>query len=462
MRVLMLGWEYPPHISGGLGTACEGLTRALSQEGVDVTFIVPRAFGDEDAGHMNLVSPQNAREVVSRTVTRKRKGPDSHRDVESIDTLEMIEVDSILRPYQTPESYETRHTEFRTRRRREIVPGETTIEHEDVEFVLEDSGSGQHYGDDLYAEVRRYADLTGQLAERIDFDLIHAHDWMTYPAGLEARRRTGKPLVVHVHSLEFDRSGEHVNEGIHRIEGAGINGADRVIAVSHYTKAVAVKQHGVDPSMINVVHNGVTRAEGLQRYHLEPAPDAPPMVLFLGRVTYQKGPEFFVRAAQKVLTRAPRTRFVMAGSGDMLESMKKLARQLGIFDSFEFPGFVRGAELERIFTMADVYVMPSRSEPFGISPLEAMAYDTPVIVSRQSGVSEVLRHALKVDYWDVDRMAQLILAVVRHQSLSNEMLEMGTREVLQLHWKAAAQKVVHVYHEVLGQSPVVEELCYPF
>ncbi|MCA8919502.1 MAG: glycogen/starch synthase [Planctomycetes bacterium] len=191
MRVLMLGWEYPPHISGGLGTACEGLTRALSQEGVDVTFIVPRAFGDEDAAHMNLVSPQNAREVVSRTVTRKRKGPDSHRDVESIDTLEMIELDSILRPYQTPESYETRHTEFRTRRRREIVPGETTIEHEDVEFVLEDSGSGQHYGDDLYAEVRRYADLTGQLAERIDFDLIHAHDWMTYPAGLDARRRTG-------------------------------------------------------------------------------------------------------------------------------------------------------------------------------------------------------------------------------------------------------------------------------
>jgi glycosyltransferase involved in cell wall biosynthesis len=240
-----------------------------------------------------------------------------------------------------------------------------------------------------------------------------------------------------------------VNPDIHRIEGAGIRGADRVIAVSHYTKGVIVRQHGVDPDKIKVVHNGVTRAEAAQRYHLQPEDDRP-IVLFLGRITYQKGPEFFVRAAAKVLTRTKNVRFVMAGSGDMLEHVKHMVRELKIEKWFEFPGFVRGAELERWFTLAECFVMPSRSEPFGITPLEALACDTPVIVSRQSGVSEVLRHALKADYWDVDRIAQQILAVIRHDSLCADMLEMSSRELLHLHWRAAAQKTRGVYQDLVA------------
>lgn len=443
----MLGWEYPPHISGGLGTACEGLTRGLAAEGVEVTFVVPRAFGDEDAGHMRLVSPQNLKQAVAQAGSRVVR----HTEIEEESTPELaqiVEINSILRPYQTPETYLRERIEVRNGKRYRVTEHLQSVE--DLPEHTE-SGGGDHYGHDLFSEVHRFADLVGKLAERIDFDVIHAHDWMTYPAGLEARRRTGKPLVVQVHSLEFDRSGEHVNEGIHRIERAGTRSADRVIAVSHYTKSVIERQHGVEPEKIDVVHNGVTRAEAVTRYHVEPDDDEK-MVLFLGRVTYQKGPEFFVRAAEKVLSRYKKARFVMAGSGDMLEPMKKLTRDLGIEKHFDFPGFVRGEALEKYFTLADVYVMPSRSEPFGITPLEAMAYDTPVIVSRQSGVSEVLRHALKVDYWDVDRIARLILAVLNHRVLSDEMLEMGTREVLQLHWNAAAKKAVSTYLRVTGSG----------
>jgi glycosyltransferase involved in cell wall biosynthesis len=450
----MLGWEYPPHISGGLGTACEGLTKALAGEAVDVTFVVPRAFGDEDDGHMQLVSPQNVRQVA-KGATRTRT---SKRDVESTELVDLIEINSVLRPYQTPESYRTHRTEARVEK--------GTIEAAETEalsdVLVDEPAAGAHYGTDLFAEVTRYAKLVGQLAERVEFDVIHAHDWMTYPAALEARHRSGKPLVVHTHSLEFDRSGGHVNEGIHKIERAGVRGADHIISVSHYTKGVVVKQHGVDPGRISVVHNGVTRAEGVKQYHLEEEEArSKPTVLFLGRVTYQKGPEFFVQAAKKVLSKTKNVRFVMAGSGDMLEDMKGMARELGIYEHFDFPGFVRGAELEKIFTLASVYVMPSRSEPFGITPLEAMAYDTPVIVSRQSGVSEVLQHALKVDYWDVDRTAQLILAILNHRVLSDEMLEMGSKEVLQLHWQAAARKVKQVYAETVGAGGL-EPNCYPF
>jgi len=316
------------------------------------------------------------------------------------------------------------------------------------EFETVTAAAGQYSGD-MYAESHRYAAAAVHLALLQDFDVIHAHDWMTYPAALQIRNATGRPLVVHVHSLEFDRSGEHVNPDIHRIESAGIRGADRVIAVSHYTKGVIVRQHGVDPDKIKVVHNGVTRAEAAQRYHLQPE-DGRPIVLFLGRITYQKGPEFFVRAAAKVLTRTKQVRFVMAGSGDMLEHVKHMVRELKIEKWFEFPGFVRGAELEKWFSLAECFVMPSRSEPFGITPLEALACDTPVIVSRQSGVSEVLRHALKADYWDVDRIAQLMLAVIRHDSLCADMLEMSSRELLRLHWRAAAEKTRQVYQQAVA------------
>jgi glycogen synthase len=431
MRVLMLGWEYPPHISGGLGTACEGLTKALAVEGVAIKFIVPRTFGDEDAHHMHLTAPGDAshRPVGQRKISQPGR------------TIELLEIDSVLRPYESPQEYVRRLTV------QEHAGGTTEVQQDGMPAGQATVTGGSHYGGDLMSEVRRFA-AEAVAAAGHDFDLIHAHDWMTWPAALEIRRATGKPLLAHVHSLEFDRSGEQVNESIHRIEHAGITGADYLITVSHYTKGVIVNRHGVEPSKISVVHNGVTRAEARERYHIDPDGDTRPIVLFLGRVTYQKGPEFFVQAAAKVLGKTRNVRFVVAGNGDMLPAIKQMVRELGLDDAFEFPGFVRGADRERWYSLASCFVMPSRSEPFGITPLEALACDTPVIVSRQSGVSEVLQHALKADFWDVDRMARLIIGVLHHDSMCEDMLEMNRQELTRLHWQAAAQKVAKLYHEV--------------
>ncbi|MBP9891938.1 MAG: glycosyltransferase family 4 protein [Planctomycetes bacterium] len=455
----MLGWEYPPHIAGGLGTACEGLSRALADQHVGLTFVVPRVFGDEPASHMNLIGASQVK-LAARTPSAPapREGaarPASMVGTQAVEWLDegihTLAIDSLLSPYDRPQTYQQRFGRYVTVNSLRIEPGVAAPATDGqparaAETAAQATPPG-HYAGDLYSEVTRYAHVVGQLAAHTPHEVIHAHDWMTYPAALEARRVSGKPVVLHVHSLEYDRSGEHVNEAINRLERAGLRAADRIVAVSHYTKSLVTRMHGVDAAKISVVHNGVTRSEGLQQYHL-PEDREHKTVLFMGRITFQKGPEYFVRAAQKVLGRINNVRFVMAGSGDMVEPMKQLVRQLKLDAAFEFPGFLRGTERERYFTLADVYVMPSVSEPFGITPLEAMAYDVPVIISRQSGVSEVLRHALKVDFWDVDKMADLLMALLRHDALGQEMSRMAQKELLQLHWRAAALKLIEVYRQL--------------
>lgn len=465
MRVLMLGWEFPPHITGGLGTACEGLSRGLAEEGEQVTFLVPRRFGDEPTCHNLEV---HAAHEFGRTAAASRRalgaaprtGPASPGDLdsplgstESDETpIHTVAIDSLLRPYDRPGTYEER-----LRAARLVAGAITGTEPSGADLHGSTHGDADgdhapgfhHYGKDLYAEVERFAQLCARGSAAIDFDVVHAHDWMTYPAGLAIRARTGKPLVVHVHSIERDRSGPFSNPDIRAVEGAGIRAADRVIAVSHYTRNCIIEEYGVAPERVDVVHNGITRAQRLEQYHIEPTdPPGTRTVLFLGRVTSQKGPEFFVRAAEKVLSRMPHVRFVLAGDGDLLPSMRAEVTRRGLDHAFRFPGFLRGRELERALTLADVYVMPSVSEPFGITPLEAMAYDTPVVVSRQSGVSEVLRHVFKVDYWDVDRMAGQIVALLQHPELRAEMVRMAARELLSLHWHDAARKVAAVYRRV--------------
>jgi glycosyltransferase involved in cell wall biosynthesis len=312
---------------------------------------------------------------------------------------------------------------------------------------------GEHYGSDIHSEVRRYASLAGRLAQAETFDVIHAHDWMTYCAGVNAARLTGKPLVVHVHSTEFDRCGENVNQVIYDIERFGMHNADRVLAVSNYTRNIITSRYGVHPDKVDVVHNGMEPPSSIEQ---QPArlriKKNDKVVLFLGRITMQKGPEYFLHAARKIVDVMDNVKFVMAGSGDMYERMIEMAAELGIGANVLFTGFLRGDDVRRAYEMADVFVMPSVSEPFGLVPLEALNNDVPVIISKQSGVSEVLRHALKIDFWDVDEMANKIISVLRHPALSTTLTGHGRCEVSHINWYDSAHKCISAYNDVIAAS----------
>jgi glycosyltransferase involved in cell wall biosynthesis len=472
-NVLMLGWEYPPHISGGLGTACQGLTTALAPLDVNIQFVVPALYGVESAPHMRLVDPdqveveplpQAAGAELDPAPVRATERELSETEILEIQrtgrvgtTVRNIRVPAMLSPYLGPEEYESWVRELQSHDATQTFRtwSQQWLErHPQLGAALaplvQRGSEGSHYGHDLFAEVARYAARVLHWAMRQPRrpDVVHAHDWMTFPAAAQVAHVMGVPLVVHVHSLEQDRSGGGANDGISRIEGAGLHTASRVIAVSHYTARQINEIHGVPMDRIDVVHNGVYASRTVSAYR-DAERDTGPMVLFLGRITFQKGPDYFVEAAAKVLQRVPEARFVMAGSGDMLPRMQARVRELGLERAFEFPGFVRGADVERLFSIADVYVMPSVSEPFGISALEAMSYETPVILSRQSGAAEILRHALKVDFWDVSRLAAQIIAVLTYPELKRSIVDMAREEVRRVHWEAAAQKVKQVYSKVL-------------
>jgi len=312
--------------------------------------------------------------------------------------------------------------------------------------------STAHYAGDLFKEVQRYAHLVTTLVHRQSFDIIHAHDWMTYPAALALARRSGKPLVVHVHSTEFDRSGEHVNQHVYDIERQGMQAADRVIAVSHLTKSICANRYAIDPQKIEVVYNAILN--GHHRFDERRASIAKgeKIVLFLGRITMQKGPEYFLAAAKKVLSVMDNVKFIMAGTGDLTRRTIEMAAEMGIGHKVLFPGFLRGSDVEKVFRMADLYVMPSVSEPFGIAPLEAMSNDVPVIISKQSGVHELLTHVLSVDFWDINEMANKIVAVLRHPPLQNTLRQHGNFEVRKLSWKDSAQQCIRIYQSVLAGS----------
>lgn len=430
----MFGWEFPPHIAGGLGTACYGMTRGLARNGVEVTFVMPRAFGDEDNRFVRVV---NASDV--QTVFGKVDG--GAEDI--IDKMSFIHIDSNLVPYLSPEDYATYHDEF-------VKTGEKRWETTDA-WSQRYTFSGK-YGANLMEEVARYAMVAAQVAKDLEgqFDVIHAHDWLTYFAGIAAKRVSGKPLVVHMHATEYDRSGENINTQTYAIERAGMHAADKVIAVSNLTRNIIIEKYGVPADKVVTVHNAVRFAEKESEAPERGVTDK--VVTFLGRITYQKGPDYFVEAAAKVLKRVPNVRFVMAGSGDMMNHIIRRVARLGIADRFHFTGFLRGEDVHRMFQLSDVYVMPSVSEPFGISPLEAMKSNVPVIISKQSGVAEVLDYAVKVDYWDVDAMADAIYGLITYPALSKMFAKKGLEEVTSLKWNNAAAKIKSVYEEVVAQA----------
>jgi glycosyltransferase involved in cell wall biosynthesis len=297
-------------------------------------------------------------------------------------------------------------------------------------------------------EIARYGNVAGVLAGRESFDVIHGHDWMTVFAGLHAREISGKPFILHVHATEFDRSGENVNRDIFEIEGFGMKHADHVIAVSHYTKNIIVNRYGIEPEKVSVVHNAVTKEEGGPYGAITKRPGQK-IVLFLGRITFQKGPDYFIEAAARVLKFLPDVTFVMAGTGDMMPRMVERVAELHIGKNFHFLGFISGEQIEQIYAMSDLYVMPSVSEPFGISPLEAMLRDVPVIISRQSGVVEILKNALTVDFWDVPDLANKMIAVLRYPALSREMTDLSRETLRTICWEHAAEKIMAVYERVI-------------
>jgi glycosyltransferase involved in cell wall biosynthesis len=304
------------------------------------------------------------------------------------------------------------------------------------------------YSGDLLGMAERYARFAVDATKGVDFDVIHAHDWLTYPAGLAISRLTGKPLVVHVHSTEFDRSGEHPHQQIYNIERRGMHGAARAIAVSMLTKNVCINRYGVNGAKIDVVYNGVDldpASAGVQPIHSKDK-----IVLYFGRITMQKGPEYFIQAAKKVLEHMDDVKFVVAGSGDQAQRMIEMAASMGIGNKVLFTGFLRGRDIARVFAMADLYVMPSVSEPFGIAPLEAMSHNVPVLISKSSGVSEVLMHALKVDFWDIEDMADKIIAVLRYPPLSRQLVEHGAFEIRGINWDGAATRTIRVYERAIA------------
>lgn len=425
MRVLMFGWEFPPYISGGLGTACLGLTKGLAHLGADILFVLPRLDSNEEAHHLTLVGANRLRTKVGVTEIRKLQ-----------ERLSVLEVISPLRPYLTEREY------------RSLLEQSESVTAEDIFGELKNDFKGG-YGENLMAEIVRYSLIGAHLGLTEKFDVIHAHDWLTAPAGIEAKRVSGKPLVVHAHALEFDRSGEHINQKVYDIERAGFEAADRIIAVSHFTKETIVHRYSIDPAKITVVHNAVAKERRLGQLRVK-KPFKEKLVLFLGRITFQKGPDYFVEAAAKVLANHNDVRFAMAGAGDMFPRMVERMAELRLADRFHFTGFVQGTDVERIYAMSDLYVMPSVSEPFGITPLEAMVFDVPCIVSKQSGVAEILEHAVKVDFWDVDRLAYEIEDILTNEKRAETLIEQGRETLKKIQWDRAAEKVLDVYRQLTG------------
>ena len=429
----MFGWEFPPHIAGGLGTACYGMTRGLARNGVEVVFVMPRAYGDEDQRFVRVVNASDVETIGTR---------DHEFSEELLEKVSFIHIDSNMLPYISPEEYAAYHDEF-------VRSGRT---HEWTDVWKQRYTFSGKYGANLMEKVARYAMVAAQVAKDLEgqFDVIHAHDWLTYFAGIAAKRVSGKPLVVHMHATEFDRSGENINRRVYAIEKAGMQAADRVIAVSELTRRIVIGKYGIPAEKVVTVHNAVRFGESEDAVPERAVKDK--VVTFLGRITYQKGPDYFVEAAAKVLQRVPDVRFVMAGSGDLMNHVVRRVAQLGIADRFHFTGFLKGGEVQRMFRLSDVYVMPSVSEPFGISPLEAMRSGVPVIISRQSGVAEVLDYAIKVNYWDVDALADAIYGLLTYPALGRMFASKGLEEVTGLKWTNAAAKIKTVYETVVAEA----------
>ena len=418
MKALMFGWEFPPHILGGLGTASYGLTKGMAmQSDMEITFVMPKPWGDEDKSFLRLIGACNT-PVVWKDVNWDYV---SNRLGKQMDPQEYYNLRDHI--YADFSYYNTN----------------------DLGCI----GFSGRYPDNLLEEINNYSIVAGVIARTYQFDIIHSHDWLTYPAGIHAKSVTGRPLVLHVHATDFDRSRGKVNPRVYGIEKDGMDNADHIITVSNLTRNTVIEKYHQDPRKVTTVHNAVEP--------LNPEIDAikskkgtsDKVITFLGRITMQKGPEYFVEAAARVLKKTDNVRFVMAGSGDMMNQMIRLTAQRDISDRFHFTGFMKGNQVYEVLKSSDVYVMPSVSEPFGISPLEAMQCGVPTIISKQSGCAEILSKAIKTDYWDIEAMADAMYSIITYPSMAEYLKVEGKKEVDEIKWEYAGQKVRNIYNSIL-------------
>lgn len=404
-RVLMFGWEFAPLISGGLGVACAGLVKSLVKQGANVTFVLPKMPKEIKVPGVDIISAD-----------RRNNGKL---------TIKGINLKEVITPYSTSMQQGDANKVWQRRN-----PQSTAL-----------------YGGNLSAEVTRYAEMARLIAKQVPHDIIHCHDWMTYLAGINAKETSGKPLVVHVHATEFDRSGGNgLNPHVYGMEKLGFQKADAVVTVSNFTKEKVVEHYAINTKKVHVAHNAIEQTEEVKEVLKLNKKDK--VVLFLGRLTLQKGPDWFLYTAKKVIEKTPDVKFVVVGGGDMEGFMIEKSAELGLADKVLFAGWLSGKDIDRAFKMADVYVMPSVSEPFGLTPLEAMRNGTPVIISKQSGVSEVINHCMKVDFWDTNQMANKILGVLYYKELQEELGLHGKREVEKISWDDTANKVLNLYGDL--------------
>lgn len=420
MKALMFGWEFPPHILGGLGTASYGLTKGMHNNGdMEITFVIPKPWGDEEKGFANIIGA-NCTPVAWRDVNWDY-------------------VNSRIGKVMDPQLYydlrDHIYADFNYMRLNDLG-------------CIEFSG---RYPDNLIEEINNYSIVAGVIARTVPCDIIHSHDWLTYPAGIHAKNVTGKPLVIHVHATDFDRSRGNVNPTVFAIEKDGMNNADHILTVSDLTRRTVIEKYGISPEKVTTVHNAVIPLSD-ELLNLPRRERKDKVITFLGRITMQKGPEYFVEAAAKVLQKNKHVRFVMAGSGDMMNDMIRLAAKRNIADRFHFTGFLRGKQVYEMLADSDVYVMPSVSEPFGISPLEAMEMGVPSIISKQSGCAEILDNVIKTDYWDIDAMADAMHALTTYPALHAELRDRGIEEIHGITWEKAGKKVIDIYKKVIGDK----------
>lgn len=408
----MFGWELPPHYSGGLGIACNGLAKELTNCGMEVKFVLPRKV-EVDADYKVIFAQKYPRIKVEQDTT-----------------LEMMQSS-----YVTSEVYRTGFEKF-----------------------LLENGENPPLKETLFEEVMHYGKMARGVAKREDHDVIHVHEWLSFPSGIEAKKVSKKPLVVHVHATEFDRSGgKGVNQRVYEMEKAGMHEADRVVAISNRMKDIIKHHYGVDENKIAVVHNGVDMShlsgfDEVTNKLSKLKEEGNKVVLYAGRLTIQKGVDYFLDAAAKVLEKDKKTIFLVVGSGDMQQQLIMQTAQLGISDKVIFAGWLKGAELLESYKIADVFVMPSVSEPFGLNALELMALGKPVIMSKQSGASEAVFHALKIDFWDVDELANMVLALLKYDSLHSQLADFGQEEVQGVNWYEAAKKCIGIYNQLCYQQ----------
>ncbi|WP_339791362.1 glycosyltransferase family 4 protein [uncultured Imperialibacter sp.] len=425
MKVLMLGWEYPPEISGGLGVACHGLTLGLSEQNVSVDFILPKVTAKKS---WNKVSLREAEEVEWKKVLSEER--------EWWEDVKVLEIGSYLLPYLSEEQFVKQHVVQKQTK-------EKTVLKEKLEPLRKKLKGG--YGPDLFNEVVKYAIIVGEEATKSDADVIHAHDWMTFEAGVMAKSASGKPLVVHCHSTEFDRMGVHVNQHIYDIERKGFERADAIITVSHQTKELIHLHYGIKLSKIHVVHNGyfpVAAAKPHKRNTFN--------VSFLGRMVGQKGPEHFVDVARELLRMDDGYRFTMAGSGHMLDELKEKVYKMNLSHYFNFPGFLNQKKLPQFFADTDLFLLTSNSDPFGIVALEAVSAGVPAVLSTKAGVTEVLTHAAKFDPWDTFSIKNFISELKGDPARLKAYTKAQESDLKKASWQRMGEEVVSFYKKLIS------------